>query len=107
MVMKNAILMIDFALSRQRRDGLAPLDAIREAARLRLRPILMTNFAAILGAVPLVLGMGEGAEMRQPLGICIVGGLLVSQLLTLYTTPVVYMMIEGLKTRFGRPEQRS
>ncbi|WOK36801.1 efflux RND transporter permease subunit [Sphingomonas sp. C3-2] len=100
MVMKNAILMIDFALARQRRDGLDPLEAIREAARLRLRPILMTNMAAMLGALPLVLGMGEGAEMRQPLGICIVGGLLVSQLLTLYTTPVVYLVVEHLGAKF-------
>lgn len=99
MVMKNAILMIDFAIARQQ-DGLKSLEAIREAAQLRLRPILMTNTAAILGALPLVLGMGEGAEMRQPLGICIVGGLLISQLLTLYTTPVVYVMIERLGASF-------
>ncbi|BAV63608.1 efflux RND transporter permease subunit [Sphingobium cloacae] len=98
MVMKNAILMIDFALARQRKEGLEPLEAIRQAARLRLRPILMTNMAAILGAVPLVLGVGEGAEMRQPLGICIVGGLLVSQILTLYTTPVVYVAIDALQS---------
>ncbi|MFA7596861.1 MAG: efflux RND transporter permease subunit [Novosphingobium sp.] len=102
MVMKNAILMIDFALARQRRDGASAMDAIREAARLRLRPILMTNMAAILGALPLMLSGGEGSEMRQPLGICIVGGLLVSQVLTLYTTPVIYVAIDGMIRRFGR-----
>ena len=106
MVMKNAILMIDFAIVRQRRDGLGPQDAIREAAKLRLRPILMTNMAAMLGALPLVLGMGEGAEMRQPLGICIVGGLLVSQLLTLYTTPVIYVIIDRLGTRLRSRTRR-
>ena len=102
-VMKNAILMIDFALAAQRAGGLAPRDAIHEAALRRLRPILMTNLAALLGAVPLVMGMGEGSEMRRPLGIAIIGGLAVSQLLTLYTTPVVYLYLERLRQRWLRP----
>jgi len=88
-VMKNAILMIDVALAAQRRRGWPPARAIYHAARLRLRPILMTNLAGLLGALPLALGAGNGSELRQPLGIAIVGGLLVSQVLTLYTTPVV------------------
>jgi multidrug efflux pump len=103
-VMKNAILMIDFALAAQRERGLAPEAAIHEAALRRLRPILMTNLAALLGAMPLVLGLGEGSELRRPLGIAIVGGLAVSQLLTLYTTPVVYLALERLRQRFIRGE---
>ena len=101
-VMKNAILMIDFALAAQRTRGLAPQEAIHEAALRRLRPILMTNLAALLGAVPLALGLGDGAELRRPLGIAIIGGLAVSQLLTLYTTPVVYLAMERLRERFWR-----
>ncbi|AKH70155.1 cation/multidrug efflux pump [Spongiibacter sp. IMCC21906] len=98
-VMKNAILMIDFALQAQRRNGLTPIAAIREASVLRLRAILMTNLAALLGAVPLAMGFGEGAELRRPLGITIIGGLLVSQFLTLYTTPVVYLYLEKLRQK--------
>lgn len=95
-VKKNAIIMIDFALAAQREQGLAPREAIREACLLRFRPIMMTTFAALFGAVPLAIGAGDGAELRQPLGISIVGGLLLSQVLTLYTTPVVYLLLEKM-----------
>jgi len=101
-VMKNAILMIDVALVAQRQRGWPPARAIYHAARLRLRPILMTNLAGLLGALPLALGTGSGAEMRQPLGVAIVGGLLVSQVLTLYTTPVVYLTLDRLRRGLGR-----
>ncbi len=95
-VKKNAIMMIDFALEAERKEGKKPVDAIYEACLLRFRPIMMTTFAALFGAVPLALGSGTGSELRRPLGVTIIGGLLVSQLLTLYTTPVVYLWFDRL-----------
>jgi HAE1 family hydrophobic/amphiphilic exporter-1 len=100
---KNAILMVDAALDRQRL-GLAPDEAILEACRHRFRPIMMTTLAAILGVVPIAFGFGAGSEMRQPLGVAVLGGLVVSQLLTLYLTPVLFLFFENLRRRIrSRP----
>jgi len=99
LVKKNGIMMVDFALEAGRREGLPPREAIRQAALLRFRPILMTTLAALFGAVPLMLSTGSGAELRQPLGIVMVGGLLASQVLTLFTTPVVYLYFDRLAAR--------
>jgi multidrug efflux pump len=104
-VKKNAILIIDFALEAERSRGLAPLEAVREACLLRFRPILMTTLAAALGALPLAIGFGEGSELRRPLGVAIIGGLIASQLLTLLTTPVVYILMDKLRRR-GPSEQQ-
>jgi multidrug efflux pump len=101
-VKKNAIMMIDFALEAERKEGKAPIDAIYQASLLRFRPIMMTTMAALLGGVPLALGSGVGSELRRPLGITIVGGLILSQLLTLYTTPVIYLFFDRLAIRFSK-----
>ncbi|CNF24583.1 multidrug efflux system subunit MdtC [Yersinia rohdei] len=101
-VKKNAIMMVDFALDAQRNGNISARDAIFQASLLRFRPIMMTTLAALFGALPLVLGSGDGAELRQPLGITIVGGLVMSQLLTLYTTPVVYLYFDRLRNRFSK-----
>jgi multidrug efflux pump len=106
-VKKNAILIIDFALEAERGRGLSPLEAVREACLLRLRPILMTTLAAALGALPLAIGFGEGAELRRPLGVSIIGGLIASQLLTLLTTPVVYLLLDKLRHRSPHERQLS
>ena len=105
-VKKNAILMIDFALDAQREQGMAPRDAIFQACLLRFRPIMMTTMAALLGALPLMIGWGVGAELRHPLGITMVGGLLVSQVLTLFTTPVVYLAFDRLARRASERRER-
>jgi multidrug efflux pump len=112
LVKKNAIIMIDFALAAERLEGKNSRDSIFEACLLRFRPIMMTTFAAMLGAVPLAIGTGTGAELRRPLGITIIGGLIVSQALTLFTTPVVYLYFDrlqhwwtGLHSRGRRPEE--
>jgi multidrug efflux pump subunit AcrB len=98
---KNAIMMIDVALESERDGSRNAVDAIHHACLLRFRPIMMTTLAALFGALPLALGTGMGSELRRPLGIAIIGGLIVSQLLTLYTTPVVYIYLDALRRRFG------
>ena len=105
-VKKNAIMMIDFALEAERDQHLSPLDAIHQACLLRFRPIMMTTMAALLGGLPLALGTGMGSELRRPLGITIVGGLIISQVLTLYTTPVVYLYMDRLGRWLARRTAR-
>jgi len=99
-VKKNAIMMIDFALAAERNEGMNSRDAIYQACMLRFRPIMMTTMCALLGGMPMALGWGAGAELRRPLGIAIVGGLVVSQMLTLFTTPVIYLYLDQLRKRF-------
>jgi multidrug efflux pump len=107
-VKKNGIMMVDFALEAERQHGKTPHEAIVEACQLRFRPILMTTLAAMLGALPLLLGTGVGSELRRPLGLAIVGGLLVSQVLTLFTTPVIYLLFDRMAQRFKpKPSERA
>jgi multidrug efflux pump len=101
-VKKNAIMMIDFALEAERNQGMTPYDAIVQACLLRFRPIMMTTLAALFGALPLALESGTGAELRFPLGVSIIGGLLLSQLLTLYTTPVIYLALDRINRRIEK-----
>ncbi len=106
-VKKNAIMMIDFALEAENKQGLSPREAIHQACLLRFRPIMMTTMAALLGALPLMLASGSGAELRQPLGLVIVGGLIFSQILTLFSTPVIYLMFDNLSHRFNPRHRRA
>jgi multidrug efflux pump len=101
-VKKNAIMIVDFALDAEREQGKSPEEAIFEASLLRFRPILMTTLAAMLGALPMLLGSGTGSELRRPLGLAIIGGLALSQILTLFTSPVIYLAFDRLARRFGR-----
>jgi multidrug efflux pump len=104
-VNKNGVMMIDFALDLERREGKPAIEAIYQACLLRFRPILMTTMAALLGAVPLALGTGTGSELRRPLGITMIGGLIISQMLTLFTTPVIYLFFDRLARRFSRHKE--
>jgi multidrug efflux pump len=106
-VKKNAIMMIDFALDAEREQGKSPREAIHQAALLRFRPILMTTLAALFAALPLMFSFGEGAELRRPLGLAIFGGLIVSQLLTLFTTPVIYLGFDSLGSRWRKRAPRT
>ena len=107
LVKKNAIMMIDFALDAERREGKSPREAIIEACSVRFRPIMMTTMAALMGTLPIAIGWGAGAESRRPLGLAVVGGLAFSQLITLYVTPVVYTYLDTLQHRLGRRARRT